>query len=447
MKILLIQPPIRDFYRTRFREYPLGLLYIAASLRKHGHECEILDARYSAKSRGVTLPEEFSYLKKYYTKENNLFLGYKHFGLSFEEIGKRVLKLSPDYILVSSMFTPYLNEVLETAYILKASLPNVPIIVGGHHATADPDSLLASDCIDRVVRGEGEEILLNVINKGQYVDSESSRVKDLDQLPFPARDLIDPLRYSFKKKPYTMLLTSRGCPHRCSFCSVHTMCGHKHRTHSIDYVLSEIDECVNKHGIRAIDFQDDNLLFDSNRIKDLFDRILCKYEGVDIEWMASNGLNAAHLDVELLKLMKSLGFKKLDIALATSDVPTRKKLNRPEHISKYEEVLNLAVSVGLDVTTYIIIGIPTQPIAELKATVEYLKEKPTLISPSIFYNVPGMPVYNDMKKYEYISEHMARRSSAFNCFGDDFKRDDIFRLFKEIRDYNIKKTAFFNFKS
>lgn len=134
--------------------------------------------------------------------------------------------------------------------------------------------------------------------------------------------------------------------------------------------------------------------------------------------------------------MKKLGFKKLDISLATGDVATRKEFKRPEHVNKYEEILKTANVLGIDVTTYIIIGYPRQPLEEMKQTVEYLKIKKTLISPSVFYNVPGMPVFDKMKKYEYSAENFARRGSFFNCYGDDFTRDDIFKISRDIRVYN-----------
>lgn len=442
MKTLLIQPPIEDFYRTRFREYPLGLLYLAASLRAGGHQAELLDARYCKKGRSVALPETFGYLAGYYGAGNGLFGGFRRFGIDYHEIGEMVGRARPDAVFVNAMFTPYSVEVKKMSATVKKVFPECRIIAGGHHATADPDDMISSGVIDSVVRGEGEEVVLDAMNGGRIIyegaGGQPFRVDDLDSLPFPARDIVRADMYLYNKRPYTMILTSRGCPHRCSFCSVQSLSGHTYRKRSVQNVIYEIDECIKKYGIRVFDFQDDNLLYDPLRIKEMLLQIQRLYGGYGLELMASNGLNAAHIDEELLYLMRRAGFRKLDIALAAGDVASRKNLRRPESVEKYENILEAAVKEGLSVTTYIILGLPFQPISEMRETVEYLKKKPTLISPSIFYNVPGMPMYEEARQFEYAPVHAARRSSAFNCFGKDFTRDDIFALFKEIREYNTK---------
>ncbi|MCX6112474.1 MAG: radical SAM protein, partial [Proteobacteria bacterium] len=249
-------------------------------------------------------------------------------------------------------------------------------------------------------------------------------------------NLVDALKYTFNKKPYTMILTSRGCPNDCVFCSVHSIAGHGYRKRNIDNVLCEMDECIKRYGIEVFDFQDDNLLFDVDRIKGLLEKMILRYGKRRFELLATNGLNSANIDEELLILMKEAGFNKLDISLATGAVSSRDSFNRPETIGQYESVLEKAVSLGLGVTTYIILGFPEQPLDELKQTINYLKDKKTLISPSVFYNVSGMPIYEKMRKYEYLDSDIARRSTAFNSRGRDFEREDIFNMFSNIRNSN-----------
>ncbi|PIU57915.1 MAG: hypothetical protein COS89_03095 [Deltaproteobacteria bacterium CG07_land_8_20_14_0_80_38_7] len=443
MNILLIQPPIQDFYRTQFREYPLGLLYLAAALDKAGQTTKILDARKCKKPKKIPIPKQLEHLSNFYHTDSSLFKAYYHFGMSDEEIRKLVKEYAPDILLINAMFTPYVNETLNTARVIKQALPHVRIFMGGHHATADPNSLLVDDTIDCVIRGEGEVSLSQILENQKlpriYPEDKPLRIDDLDSIHPPAREKFNSNDYQLGRKPYTMILTSRGCPHQCSFCSAHTLSGHSYRTHSVDYVLDEIDGCVKHHGIQIIDLQDDNLLYDPDRIKILFEKIILKYDNQCPEFMASNGLNVAHLDLELLKLMKQVGFLKLDLAIATGACASRKKLNRPETLSHYEMILEQTVQLGVAVTTYIILGIPTQPLTEMKETIKYLKTKPTLISPSIFYNVPGMPIFDKIQPYEHLHEHLARRSSAINCFGDDFRREDIVELLMDIRTHNQSK--------
>lgn len=440
MKVVLIQPPIRDFYRTKFREYPLGLLSIAATLKAEGHAVIVIDARLCRRPRVVNLPNELRYLSNYYTKANGIFLGYKHFGIDYEEIAEQVRLLKPDIVGICALFTPYVGEVIETARAIKAKMKSLKVLVGGHHATSDPVSIISTGVVDDVIKGEGEKSFVKYIKSGRY-DEDDQVVGDLDTLRFPARYLIDPSNYRIGKKPYTMIMTSRGCPHRCSFCSTHSIGGYKYRTRSVENVLAEIAECVDKYHIRAIDLQDDNLLYDEGRAHALFEALIQRYEHRDIEFMATNGLNVSHLSEGLLRLMVRLGFKKLDLAIATGEVSSRLGLNRPETIEKYENVLENCKHLNIPVTTYVIIGIPTQPIGEQIETIEYLMQKDTLIAPSIFYNVPGMPVFEAFKQYEYLQSHIARRSSAFNNLGCDFTRDDVFKLFLKILRYNRGKTV------
>lgn len=435
MRAILIQPPIRDFYRTRFREYPLGLLYLAGSMRSNGWDVKILDARSCKRPKRVALPPHLSYLGEIYTRGNDAFLHYQHFGLGYDEILDAVSEYSPDLIGISCMFTPYIEEAIETARAARLGSPAAKIIAGGHHATVDRESLAESGAFDEIVRGEGEVWAQNRCQAESC--GEIFRTPSLDALPMPARDLVDPSQYMLGDRRYAMIVTSRGCPHACSFCSIHAVAGFDHRVRSIDSIVEEIDQCVDRYGIKAIDLQDDNLLFNSDRIKRLLEIIIDRYSGRDVELLASNGLNVAHIDGELVGLMKRAGFRKLDIALGTGGVSSRAMLLRPENIDKYEDVLSQADASDLSTTTYIVLGFPFQPISEMRETVEYLKGKGTFIAPSIFYNVPGMPIFEEMKKYEYVDDHRLRRSTALNCFGKDFSRDDIFNLFLEIRKYNL----------
>ncbi len=442
MKILLIQPPIRDFYRTKFREYPLGLMYLASSLRSSGFEVEILDARRCRNPKVVEPYKELAPIAALAGGGRGPFREFKHFGLSYEEISRRVLKYSPDVVCISSMFTPYMREVIATAAAVKNAVPACHVMAGGHHATADPESLLESGVIDSVFLGEGEIALPELLRDGSsekgIIDDVDApfRIGDLDSIPFPSRDILPAGDYLFEREPYAMILTSRGCPHGCSFCSVHSLSGKKYRMRSVASVVEEIDKCASM-GIRAIDFQDDNFLFDRGRAFSILKHIADRHSKIGLKVMASNGLNVSGLDFEMIDLMRRAGFRKLDLAIATGDVGSRDSLCRPESVGRYEKVLQAANDAGLAVTTYVILGIPTQPTAEMRETIEYLKGMRTLISPSIFYNVPGMPIFDQMKKYEYVGDHLARRGSAFNCFGDDFEREEILFLIDDIRKYNL----------
>ena len=158
--ILLIQPPIRDFYLTAKRTMPYGLSSIAASLIAAGYSVDIFDALATSKARIRKLPEELSYLQPFYGRADcspfALFHDFRHFGYSFDTIGKAARESGAFLIGISSLFTPYMREAIRTAEAVKDWHPNCNIVLGGHHPTALPESVMQSSAVDYVIRGEGE---------------------------------------------------------------------------------------------------------------------------------------------------------------------------------------------------------------------------------------------------------------------------------------------------
>src|SRR4030042_4786453 len=159
MKILLIQSPIRDFYQTSIRTQPIGLAYLAASLKKEGHEVEILDYQTETK-KSIPIPAELSYLKDFYPLKDRspfkLYSGYHHFGMGWEEIRKRVKNSKADVFGISSSFTPYHGETLEIARIIKEWDRKKIVVMGGAHVSGAPEGVLRSSFVDYAVLGEGE---------------------------------------------------------------------------------------------------------------------------------------------------------------------------------------------------------------------------------------------------------------------------------------------------
>jgi radical SAM superfamily enzyme YgiQ (UPF0313 family) len=178
MKILLIQPPIRDFYQTSIRTQPIGLAYLAASLKKEGHEVEILDYQTETK-KSIPIPAELSYLKDFYPLKDRspfkLYSGYHHFGMGWEEIRKRVENSKADVFGISSSFTPYHGETLEIARIIKEWDRKKIVVMGGAHVSCDPEGVLRSPFVDYVILGEGEArlpLLLEQIGRGRVKSVE-----------------------------------------------------------------------------------------------------------------------------------------------------------------------------------------------------------------------------------------------------------------------------------
>lgn len=220
--ILLIQPPIRDFYLTAKRTFPYGLSLIAAACEERGYSVSILDGLASPKSRQIPIPEEMGYLDQFYANPDispfKLFHGFYHYGYSYEHI-ENVIKESNAFLIgISSLFTPYEQEALKVAEIAKSVSPDSYVVVGGHHPTALPHQVMSNNAVDFVIRGEGElslPILIQKLtqkrnpaqvpgivyrHKDELYISAPSVVKDLDHIFLPAEHLINQKFYRRKKK-------------------------------------------------------------------------------------------------------------------------------------------------------------------------------------------------------------------------------------------------------
>jgi len=163
MKILLIQPPVRDFYQTPIRTQPIGLAYLAASLEQNSFEVEMLDCQVTTQKKSIPVPETFSHIKEFYPRGDlspfRLFGEYYHFGLSYGEVTERIKQSNADAIGISSQFTPYCAEALNVASLVKSINPRLPVIMGGAHVSAVPEDVLMHPSVDYAVLGEAEDTL------------------------------------------------------------------------------------------------------------------------------------------------------------------------------------------------------------------------------------------------------------------------------------------------
>jgi radical SAM superfamily enzyme YgiQ (UPF0313 family) len=471
VKVLLIQPPVRDFYQTSIRTQPIGLAYLAASLKNRGHEVEILDCQTETK-KSIPIPAELSYLKDFYPFNDRspfkLYSGYYHFGMDWADIRKRVENSKADVFGISSSFTPYHGEALEIAQVIKEWDRRKIVVMGGAYVSCDPEGVLQSPSVDYVVLGEGEgrfPLLLEQIGKGKVKDIEKidgigyrkvgttrnrdgeirinplqDFVQDLDSLPHPARELLDLDRYRLRKKRSTMIITSRGCPHGCAYCSGHLVMGTSFRTRTPETILREMMECQEQYGIESFDIEDDNFTFDQERAKRLMNLIIETFGERKIELSAMNGISFASLDGELLKLMKRAGFHTINLSYVSTDPSTKERMRRPKPTTEFDRILEEAEQVGLHVIAYAILGMPGQTIEEMVDTLVYLMGKKVLIGPSIYYPTPGTPLFERCNKEGILPSHPVQwRSSAFPIETKEFDRLDLLTLFRLARVINFIK--------
>ncbi|HNX91751.1 MAG TPA: radical SAM protein [Candidatus Omnitrophota bacterium] len=468
-EILLIQPWIEDFYITDCRLQPIGLCYIAANVMKEFPDMpvHILDCLSSSHKENLPWPTEFKYLKPYYGHPDSgpfaLFHKYYRFGMPEQDVRCKLERHSPLVIGISSLFTPYYRETLAMASLCKDIFPDVPIVIGGNHASLHPGSLLHyknkknRHVCNYVVRGEGEipfrDIISSLLAKKDIPtipniikreDTHSSlkpvEIPDRDKIPSPAISILDINKYTYKKLPSAVLVTSRSCPHKCAFCTVHAVFGERYYTVPEDRVISEIKDLFSL-GIRHFDIEDDNFTFDRQRAIGILDKII--ELDLPIELSAMNGLSYLSLDNELLTKMKKAGFKSINLAIVSHDEKIRAGLARPHTRDRLIEIVSAANSIGLTVGISCIIGLPDQTIPEIWSTLTFLSGLQCLIQPSPFYFTPGSRLHIAKQGDPGIklASHrkdpfLSARLTAMDLECNEFTREDIFTLWKLVRVIN-----------
>jgi len=460
MKLLLIQPPIQDFYDTEVRLQPLGLCMLKAVLKKHVPSVEVIvkDYHQGHGRKTIPLPLELSYLKEYYALADSSpfssFHQYCHFGATFEALAKDVLKEKPDLVGISSLFTSYYREALDCAREIKKRAP-VPILIGGSHVSAFPMSILRDPSVDFIIRGEGERPLVDFVrallagaplnhvpNLGFKRDGELLLNATGEPYPFhalPVADFSDlpKERYLYQGKPLCFVTATRGCPHRCSFCSVHATFGKKFQKRSPENIFLEIRQRYGE-GYRVLDFEDDNLSFHGEDFKRLLKLIVADFKGADLHLLAMNGISHLSLDREILQLMRLAGFSHLNIALVSSSEEVLKRLHRPHTLASFLEVVAHAQALGFKITSYQILGLPYETLDDMIQTLTILARLPVLIGVSVFYLTPGCPLAKEFPELNEADMFKAR-SPAMALETENFARDDIHTLFITARIMNFLK--------
>lgn len=457
MKILLLQPPVQDFYDTDVRLQPLGLACLKAALGRRLPDVgvEVRDYHQGWGRRTVPVPPELGYLAEYYPAPDrspfSTFHGYYHFGATFETLAAEVAEARPDLVGISSLFSAYHREVLRSAEAIKARRP-VPVVVGGTHASAVPESLLAHPAVDYVVRGEGERPLVELVralrggaalgtvpNLGfrrgaEVVLNPLEPNYPLDELPPPDFSDLPPARYRLGARPLATLVTSRGCPRHCSFCSARVTTGAGYRRRPVADVLAEV-RTRHAQGYRALDFEDDNLTAGPEEARELFEGLIREYPSGELSLQAMNGVSYLDLDPDLLALMARAGFTDLNLSLVTLDPGTSRRAGRPSSPERFGAVVAAAQGLGLRTVAYQILGFPGEAVESMVGTLVFLARLPVLLGASPFYLPPGAPLAGAIAEWPEADLVRCRLTALGPAGG----RDAVYTLFVAARLLNFLK--------
>jgi magnesium-protoporphyrin IX monomethyl ester (oxidative) cyclase len=394
MKIMLIIPPstLWSIERPHVVQ-PLGIGYIAAVLEKEGYEIKVLDA--------VALGWQ-EYLSKWQGKNVNKGKTI-HFGISWDEIKKYVEEARPDVVGISSAYTCQSENVHKTAEVVKNAGKNITVVVGGAHPTAFPELVLKDRNVDIVVIGEGELTVVELMQKLKggsdyskvrgiaYMDGNMVKItekrefiEDLDSIPLPARHLL-PMKEYFEAKsthggearwsPVTSMITSRGCPGVCIFCSIHSIWGRKWRARSAKNVVGEIEHLVNTYGIKELHFEDDNLTLSKQRMIEICDGMIDRGLNKRIRWTTPNSVMLATLDEEVLTKMKQSGCYALSFGIESGNEHILRDVVRKNvPFPKLREVIKICKRLGIETAGSFILGLPGETLETFRETIEFAKD-------------------------------------------------------------------------
>jgi len=466
MKVLLLQPPVEDFYNTDIRLQPIGLAYLKAAAKKYLPEVQVTikDYHHGWGRRTIPLPRDLAYLKNYYSKDDkspfSTFHHYYHFGADFDAIAEEVSKERPDLVGIAALFAPYHREVLRCAEAIKKR-SSVPILLGGAQVSAMPETMLAHPAVDFVIRGEGERPFVELLRvfkngrnfgkvpnlgykkRGRLILNPRGKNFPIETLPFPDLSDLSQGHYLFEKKPLCFIITSRGCPYRCAFCSVHKTFGRHCRRRSAGNILSEIRQRYNE-GYRVFDFEDDNLTFDRKEMTELCEKLIRVFPQKDIQLLAMNGVCYWTLDRNILKLMRQAGFTHLNLSLVSTNTALLKTVHRPTPLKKYQAVIKEAAALGFKIVAYQILGLPGDTIPSMIKTLLFNAKLPVLLGASPFYLIPHSPIARHFGEFSEQDVYKARLT-AMAIETKDFKRKDLYTLLITTRILNFLKG--FSFKT
>ncbi len=356
-KIALVNSPLVEKVSRHPLFPPLGLAYMAAVLEKNQYEVKVMDCPICE--------------------------------IDHDQLKRELTSFDPEIVGIGSM-TPTIDSALKSARVAKEACPDATVIMGGPHATFMGNQILSEEpAVDIVVRGEGEETLLEIAEKspnpqsldevkgvvfrkdGEIVQTPARPfIQDLDALPRPAYHLIPIDKYRILGRKLLPIMSSRGCPFQCSFCVASQMFGAKFRGRSPKSVLDELEWLRDEYGAEGVTFQDDTLTFDRKRILDICDGIIDRK--IELPWGC--GTRADVVNREILAKMRNAHCNEVCFGVESGCQRIRDALKKKVTTDQCENAIKWAKEAGIFVTVSVILGYPGETIETLQETLDFVRK-------------------------------------------------------------------------
>lgn len=410
-KILLISPPGKitttkeGSQERKLAVPPLGLASLAARLLEEGFDVEILDVMVEGYNNEQIIGQQIIY------------------GLDDDDVRRRIAEFGPDMVGVSCLFSNRGKEALHLCSLAKETLPGVHVVLGGQHPSGMP-SLILHDDVDYILFGEADNSLVQLIQTinaggdlmqvdqiilkkgGDFWKSPNNNYPDPRILPLPAWDLVDMKKYwdvgladygvdDSAGKRFMIMITSRGCPHACYFCTVPMMSDRRFRMKDVAKVIDEIRHYRDVYGIEELFFWDDNFFINKKRTKELLRGIAANFPGLSCQITSGSEVNA--IDDEVIELLPRAGFSKLPLAVESFNPDIQEAvIDKHVDLSRISDVVEKLRRNGIVPEGSFMVGFPHETKSQIDNTLNMASKLGfERISISIVNPLPGTALYKE----------------------------------------------------
>ena len=437
MKILLLHPSNRHVWekiqktvvkldKSRAKAMPIGIMYLAAVLEINNYEVTILDAEAA--------------------------------NMSFEDTVAYIQNQNPDILGITTP-TALFNASIDISKRMKEHNREIKVVLGGPHISAMPKESLVPEPIDFIVTGEGENSFLELIRtieqKSDYsgvkgigykkdgqavVNPSRELILNLDDVPFPARNLVDTEKYLnlYTGEKHTIMVSSRGCPYHCIFCDSHITFGHRVRFRTPDNVIDEIKEVVGKYNIGQITFSDDTFTINKERTIEICRKIV--ENRINVSFICASRVNT--IDEDRLQWLKRAGCSQITFGIESGNNDILKILKKGITVDQARHAVRITKKSGIETHASYIIGVPGESLATIDSTIKLAKELATDYAQfCIATPLPGTELWDIAKRKGLIN---TTDFSQFSFYYSPLIETDQFDMQQLIK---IQKEAYESYKS
>lgn len=431
IRILLIAPNVLGLKDGINRIQPgLGIMYIAAVLEQRGCAVAVYDSALEGYERQIEVPGR---------------PGIVEIGDSDDTIKQRITDFKPDMIGISVLFYNQSAQTGHLSRLIKSIDPSIPIIIGGNQVSEEYQTLMKNEHIDFAMTNESEYNFADFVkkyfsgddfyktpglvyrkDKNLVANPPGGIVKDLDKLPFPARHLVNMEKYfkiSMFHNPYSRhprvgnIMTSRGCPEKCSFCTTPLRWGRNIRWRSPENVFEEILHLKEQYGVGEIQFEDDSLTLNIKNLYKLCDLIA----PLNLGWNTVNGIRADYHGTkdgkqeQMFKKMAEAGCYQVCLGVETGNQELLDGLlSKNLNLKTIEPCVNAAKRAGLSVHLFLMVGFPGESVKQMENTITFAEKLDVdSCSISIYSPLPGTPLYAYAHENNFLVDNFSKDNILF----------------------------------